>query len=491
MASNVVVIDSSFRRTVIKVNPGTYMTDVLEQACKKFNLDASRYGLKNNNKAVNLSSPYRQTGLVPGAKLELVLVSRSPSVVSVALQLPESLAKDVPGGRLVDKFPSDTTLWLVLRKFESRQDGPTQNFTGRGAAQIEKGASGAGRIFYEMPSLNLMGREVSDFGGLQKTLAQLGFNQGSVSIRLGFKQTEQPLEEAMKEIGQYFKEDEEPKSSEDPKTEAVTDAIAKLPEASVDPGIVMGDTEDLISFDQVEDAATHPAPGPESPQQLLGPNHRPITVYAAPTADTPKAALRPHIDNDFEPTIAHAKLHQSRLQENAMNKRLPSDAEQERLDKEKAAKLAKKTSVNIKVRFPDETSIIASFTAAETGLNLYEHVKGTIAAEEQPFKLVYQDRGPQTVPRNEKKLIRDLGFEGGVTVNFIWEDAASDEVRDRRRSVLKGQYVAAAKEIPVPELVADEMEDGKVESVEQGKGKERTGGGKGGMPKWLKGFGKK
>ena len=46
MASNVVVLDSSFRRAVIKVNPGTYMTDVLEQACKKLNLKASNYGLK-------------------------------------------------------------------------------------------------------------------------------------------------------------------------------------------------------------------------------------------------------------------------------------------------------------------------------------------------------------------------------------------------------------------------------------------------------------
>lgn len=453
---------------------------------------------RNNNKIVDLSSPYRQTGLVPGAKLELVVASRSPSVVSVALQLPESLAKGVPGGRLIDKFASDTTLWLVLRKFESREDGPAQNFTARGVTQIENGASGAGRIFYEMPSLNLMGREVSDFGGLQKTLAQLGFNQGSVSIRLGFKPTDQPLEEAMKEIGQYFKE-EAPKSeapeSEIPKVESVADAIAKLPEATADDKMDNAD-QPAVGNTLVPSKRSVPESS-EGAQQLLGPDQRPIQVYSAPSTDTPKAALQPHNENDFEPTVAHAKLHQTRLQESSMNKRLPSDAEQERLDLEKAAKLAKKTSVNIKVKFPDETSIVATFTAAETGADLYAHVTGTMAAEDQPFKLVYQDRGPQTVPKSDKKLIRDLGFEGRVTVNFVWEDAASDEVRDRKRSVLKGQYVAAAKEIVVPEVQVEEMkDDGDAASVDNGKGKGTTssggGKGKGGMPKWLmKGLAKK
>jgi tether containing UBX domain for GLUT4 len=46
MASHVVVIDTSFRRTTIKVNPGTYVSDILDEACKKFGINASNYGLK-------------------------------------------------------------------------------------------------------------------------------------------------------------------------------------------------------------------------------------------------------------------------------------------------------------------------------------------------------------------------------------------------------------------------------------------------------------
>lgn len=47
MASHVVVIDTSFRNYKVKVTPGTFMTDVLEEACVKFKLNADNYGLKS------------------------------------------------------------------------------------------------------------------------------------------------------------------------------------------------------------------------------------------------------------------------------------------------------------------------------------------------------------------------------------------------------------------------------------------------------------
>ena len=46
MASHVVVIDTSFRRITIKVTPGKYVSDILEEACAKFGLNANNYGLK-------------------------------------------------------------------------------------------------------------------------------------------------------------------------------------------------------------------------------------------------------------------------------------------------------------------------------------------------------------------------------------------------------------------------------------------------------------
>jgi len=46
MASHVTVIGSDLRRATVKVNPGTYMTDVLQEACKKLGLSADKYLLK-------------------------------------------------------------------------------------------------------------------------------------------------------------------------------------------------------------------------------------------------------------------------------------------------------------------------------------------------------------------------------------------------------------------------------------------------------------
>jgi tether containing UBX domain for GLUT4 len=46
MSSHVVVIDTTFRRATIKVTPGKYLTDVVEEACGKLGLKASNYGLK-------------------------------------------------------------------------------------------------------------------------------------------------------------------------------------------------------------------------------------------------------------------------------------------------------------------------------------------------------------------------------------------------------------------------------------------------------------
>lgn len=49
MASHVVVIDSSARRTVIKTTPGKPLSDVLQEACVKLGLDASCHGFKYAN----------------------------------------------------------------------------------------------------------------------------------------------------------------------------------------------------------------------------------------------------------------------------------------------------------------------------------------------------------------------------------------------------------------------------------------------------------
>lgn len=207
-SSTVFVLDSAFKRTQVKVTPGTHMRDVLEEACKARKWSPESYALKTQtNKTVDLSQPFRLSGLAGGAKLTLIQASRSPSVVNVALQLPDSEG----GGRLSDKFPSTTSLWLVLRKYEDAVAGQPPrklNLTQRGVPSSQ--SAGSGRLLHEQPCLHLMGRNMESFVDLQKTLAQLGLNSGSVLIRLSFKSSGKPLEEAMQEIEQYFKAVDEP-----------------------------------------------------------------------------------------------------------------------------------------------------------------------------------------------------------------------------------------------------------------------------------------
>lgn len=47
MASHVVVTSSAARSTKVKVTPGTYMSDVLDQACKSLKLEPGNYLLKS------------------------------------------------------------------------------------------------------------------------------------------------------------------------------------------------------------------------------------------------------------------------------------------------------------------------------------------------------------------------------------------------------------------------------------------------------------
>lgn len=422
--------------------------------------------------------------------------------MSVALQLPDSEAQGVPNQRLTDKFPSTTTLWLILRKFESdvtEITGPKRNFTARGLPKTDDGPTGAGRLFHEAPVVQIMGRELASFADLQKTLGQLGFNSGSTLLRLSFRITETPLEEAMEEIGQYFKSVEMVESEgahagseavseniPEPNPSSTADVDSEPSGAPLTPLITPkeeGTTEDQ----------TLTTPAPPTDITIRGPNHRPISVFAPPSSTTPHASLQPYNEQDYEPTIDHAKLHQSRLASTSRNKRLPTDAEiaaQQDVQRKKAAEVK---DVEIKIRFPDQTQVVSTFSNVDTSMTLYSFVKGLLENENEPFLLNFTAmKGPKVVPRKEAvKLIGGLGMTGRMLVNFIWDESATVEARGSK--VLKVEVREKAREIEIKEVEAVEIEDQRDKSS-QVLGRDRDGEGKGkskGIPKWLKLSGKK
>lgn len=440
-------------------------------------------------------------------------------MISVALQLPDS--ESGSSTRLTGKFPTTTTLWLLLRHFESEFSGsePSRNFTARGIPLSESGESVSERLFYETPVIQVMGRELSSFTDLQKSLAQLGFNNGSVLLRLSFRKTECPLEQSIAEIDQYFK------SGEDEDIGGTYSAIAarrdSVPSESI-PSSAPNDSErqprpDVSSPSQTQRSLQRSAAllssrsheGNEaqaraessvlqsdvlSPldQTMTSSIQRPLSIFAPSSDSTPAASRQAFNEKDYEPTIAHAKLHQARLATSSVNKRLPTDAELAVQADHQAKRNVDVKDVQIKVRFPDQMQVISTFTNLDTSSTLYEFVRGLMNKENEPFSLNFSSaQGPRHVPKEGNvRLIGDLDMAGRVLVNVAWEIGASG--RARQGSVLKAEFQKQAKQIEVKEVEGVEVEEQMNNSVE-GKGKQKDEGQerKGNMPRWLKLPGKK
>lgn len=479
--------------------------------CKKVLLTVFH---RHKNKPLDLSRTVMLSGLSPGAKLELVAASRSPSVVSVALQLPE--AEPDGTARLTDKFPSTTTLWLILRNFES-VGGSTRNFTGRSAPLNDQLSTGSGRLYFETPVITAMNRELASFTDLQKTLAQLGVNSGSILLRLTFNKTDRPLEEAIAEIGQYFREIEgeegqgahagsvaSAESAPDATREELT-ADANTPSASesspLDPTVSANNPQDSGNADAGERGLSNDSPLPRPSEQALetvsGPSQRPISIFAPPSSNTPKAALQQAHDTDFEPTLDHMKTHQRSLQSHTHNKPLKSDAQLDLEAANHAHKLSQVKEVEIKLRFADQSQVSAPFTDLDTALTLYDHARGLMRMPQEPISLTFRaEKGRQLIPLDSTvRLIQGLGLTGRVLIDVGWGDGASMEAR--QGPALKEEFRAKAREIPVPQaqggdaVEEEEGEERKDKEKDKGRDKaERKSGGGGGMPKWFKGIGK-
>ncbi|KAF5539689.1 UBX domain-containing protein [Fusarium napiforme] len=507
MATNVVVIATDLRRATIKVNPGTYLIDVLEEACRRLNLSSDKYLVKHRQKTVDLSVPFRTSGLSPGAKLELVQKSKTPSAIQVALQVPPPEGREIPGGRLIQKFPSDLTIWKLLRQFESGEasNGRNINITGRGIAQMSSDTgSGSGQLYYETPVLNIMGRELSTFADFQKTLSQLGYNSGSVLIRLDYRKTDKTLYDAMTEIGQFFKDTDD----EDPKAETPAAKVELAPEqgAQKPEEQAQGETQDSqMTENQVEQTQdltpiqqeTEPKAANEDSMDIdssqPGDPLAPINVFLAPSGTTPAAALAPATDADFAPTIAHAQLHQARLQGDSRNKRLLSDRELEEKAAAEAARINAIKSVIVKVRFPDNTSSDWEVSPSHSGQFLYDAVRHIMAHNNQPFHLVLP--GTKIVikddPSPSNGLIKAYKLSGRTLINLVWDDAVPSAVR--KEPFLKANIAQKGQQVKVPEIIAsnDQEEEAPVArpaQTEKGEGSGEKTGKK--IPKWLK-LGKK
>lgn len=479
--------------------------------------------------------------------MTLVQASRSPSVVSVALQIPQT--GETPSTRLTCKFSSDTSLWQILRRIESGAAGDATiagknyNFTQRATAVMANGGDpttgstgGAGRLCYEMPVFNVLGRQLETFADLQKTLAQLGIS-GSAMLRLEFRNTQQPLEEAMMEIQKYF-EDGEGKGSAAPEQGSpadVTEQISEVVEPIInDPGIpntrsmedtAMSGTEDTTmppiadqtqpseqeqpvsnpetstttTTDPMQPPSTTDYQPPTSASQNPSPpqttetteiptttttNHG-VTIFSPPTTSTPYAAST--TDHTDIPTTAQALAHQALLNRSSRNTRLASDAELATRASDRAAARTNITSVIVRLRFMDQSIVQRGFRRGETVQDLYGVCEGVLETGvwERGVELrTYGNSGGGSVALkkgSQERLIEDLGWSGRVLVTVVWSDPDTESRRksqQQQQPLLKPEYRSQAQELKV-DPVGDGGGEGAARAAEDVEGGKENGKAKG------------
>lgn len=514
MSSHVVVIDKTARRFTFKVNPETVLNEVFQQACQKAGVDSSLYGLKHGNKTLDLSLPFRFTKLSPGAKLELAQLpkagSSAPASVTVALQMMNS----DHNSRITGKFPNTTSIWSIMRSFEQQSRG-----FGMGGINITEQATvstdqtgGSSRLFYAMPVVQIVNRELATLDDLQKTLQEMGFKSGTALLRLKMTPTEIPLEEALEKISGFT-----PAFPPSPATSAEFALVPSPPPPQQTPAIEgesspSGDTENIdpVSSDCPTVAtppielAQSPLPTAMAQSMTIEPSRNPsqpraVTVFAPAQGTVPEAAKLQFDESEYDLTVAQARKIQANLVASGRPQRLLSEVELAEKERERTEKRAKVTEIEIRVRFPDHMIIQATFQGVDKAEDLYSFVRSTLRYPEEPFYLYIAPPVKRISPQ-AGRLALDLQFTHRTLVNFSWEQAVSGKTMIE--SALNDNYLTQAKAIKVDksqlEVAGVEGEDeddnkGKKQRADRAGGSASGSGSGGGgkLPKWLKLGGKK
>lgn len=379
-----------------------------------------------------------------------------------------------------------------------------------------------------------MGRELSSFAELQKTLAQLGYNSGSVLLRLTFKNAGTPMEEAMQQITGYFAAIGASGSSSTPAEKerqaahgvhadttqtSVPDSTAENAAAPDDvagqdpsgdtimtpppptppvqtpfqePGLIASSSEGPMQIDPEHNASNSSTyqPTPQQPSQPQ-PNPSGIAIFTPSSVPSNTA----HNAADFEPTVDHARAHQATLARQSVNKRLASDSELASQEAARKEQLQKIRSVVIRVRFPDQMIAELQLGQDDTVAGLYERVRGMLEQSSVGFELRAPGLkgGMESLSlegeAGERRLIRDLGFSGRVLVTMVWAAEVSGEVRNA--AVLKQELRGRAKELEAPKEVEVKEEKQEVRKAEEKPRKEGSKGDVEARMKRLLGLGKK
>ncbi|CAM9353475.1 unnamed protein product [Phaeothamnion confervicola] len=188
MSGTALLVLFNGRRKQLRVGPGTAMSAVREDACREFGLAMpTAHALQHKRTVVDLTQPFRLTGIPQNATLELVPAASGTGgsgagggkggEVRVGLRLPT-------GGRLQALFPPDTTLAAMLAQWADAGELDPSLLLGSGCGAgangggSSDGGNGAG------PALQFMRQSYSGAELDATTLRAIGLISGSAMFVL-------------------------------------------------------------------------------------------------------------------------------------------------------------------------------------------------------------------------------------------------------------------------------------------------------------------
>lgn len=230
---------------------------------------------------------------------------------------------------------------------------------------------------------------------------------------------------------------------------------------------------------------------------------RPVTVFSPPSSNIPQSAQVDYNENDYLPSVEHAQAHQRRLNAASRPTRLPTDSEIAAKARAEEERLSSIQEVDVKVRLPDQSQVVAKFGQQDTGKSLYDFVRSCMTepfAREKFLLALFPAAGnlgskkaQNVVPDSDRLLlIKDLGMVGRVLVSFSWDaSGSSSAAQGSRTNILRPEIQSQAQQLKV-EQPADIVGNATVAGgSEQQQQQQKPARKPGALPKWLKLPGKK
>ena len=413
---SVTIEDSYGKQTKIKVTPSTTMKEVVQEYCKQKNIESTSATLLHNRKPLDLSLPFRLTGLQNNAKL--MVGRRANDVVplcTIALQLAD-------GSRVQDRFQTDYSLWQVLLGFEEAgvKSGKVLNLTKlmeaqapsdekrTGLARLSKAKPGP--IGWMQPVLTLLNKRFDSIAELNSTTLQFLGASGSCLIRVTFvwtSETEPPTVEAQAAVATP-KVVAASSSSSSSLSSKETKSNGNDNNGEVRPIKTQKTTEESpLTTDADDSGAVVDAVVPEDRNG----------VVFEPT-ESPFNAANFEVPDDFynlgAQDLALLKTIAGKPDEPLMTR--------EFREKKQIAAYSKFSKTNIRVRFPNRWELQGTFLASEGTMDLIEFVGKYLSTEEREF--VLYTTPPKQNLSNSSFIAQKL--MPAAVVYFAWSDQMTD-----------------------------------------------------------------